>query len=97
MKNQKTREKVSRKEIWMRLVVALISGIIFCAWSYLIGAFIVINFVYGVFTGKRLRQLAEMSEIWNTQMYYFKRYVIFLSNKRPFPFTNLNESISKFE
>ena len=89
--------KSSRKETWMRIVVAIVSGIILCLWSYLIGALIVINFVYGIFSGKRLRELAELSEIWNTQMYHFKRYMIFLSNVRPFPFTSLSESISKFE
>ncbi len=87
----------SRKETWMRLVVAIVSGIILCLWSYLIGALILINFVYGIFTGKRLRELAEMCEIWNTQMYVFKKYMIFLSNVRPFPFTSLSKNMSEFE
>ena len=87
----------SRKETWMRIIVAVVSGIILCAWSYLIGVFFGINFIYGIFTGKRLRELAEMCEIWNTQMYTFKKYIFFLSNVRPFPFTSISESMSKFE
>ena len=63
----------SRKETWMRLVVVLVSGVIFYFWTYLIYALVVINFVYGIFTGKRLRELAEMCETWNTQMYLFKK------------------------
>ena len=89
--------RTSRKETWMRIIVGIISGIIFWAWSYLIAVFFVINFVYGVFTGKRLRELAELTEIWNTQMYHFKKYMGFMTNTRPFPFTSLKESISKFE
>ena len=81
----------------MRIVVGIISGIILVVWGYLICLFFVINFVYGIFTGKRLRELAEMSEIWNTQMYMFEKYMIFLSNIRPFPFTNLSENISDFK
>ena len=96
-KNKTLSVKSSREETWMRLIVAIVSGIILCIWSYLIGVLIVINFVYGIFTGKRLREIAEMCEIWNTQMYMFKRYVIFLSNVRPFPFTILAQSMSKFE
>ncbi|MGV8142476.1 MAG: DUF4389 domain-containing protein [Candidatus Pacearchaeota archaeon] len=97
---QKSKDKVpprSRKETWMRIIVAIVSGIIFWAWGYLIGVFFVINFVYGIFTGKRLRELADMSEIWNTQMYHFKRYMTFSTNARPFPFTSLAMNISKFE
>ena len=93
----KQRINSSRKETWMRLIVLIVSGVILCVWSYLIILFVFINFIYGIFTGKRLRELAEMSEIWNTQMYYFNRYIFFLSNVRPFPFTNLEKSISKFE
>ncbi len=88
--------KHSRKETWMRIVVGIISGILLGLWAYLICALFVINFIYGIFTGKRLRELAEMSEIWNTQMYSFKKYMSFLNNTRPFPFTSLTESISKF-
>lgn len=86
-----------RKEAWMRIVVGIISGIILCVWRYLIVVFAIINFVYTIFAKKRLKELAEMSEIWNTQYYFFQRYMIFESNSRPFPFTNLKKSISKFE
>ena len=46
--------------------------------------------------GKRLRDVAELSEIWNTQWYIFQRYIIFVSNQRPFPFGKLEKNISKF-
>ena len=98
-KQTKNKEKVvaSRKEAWMRIVVAVVSGITLGAWAYLIVVLFAINFIYGIFTGKRLRELAEMSEIWNTQMYMFNKYMIFLSNVRPFPFTSLSENMSDFE
>ena len=46
---------------------------------------------------KRLKELSEMSEVWNTQRYTFLRYIILVSNKRPFPFTRLEKSLSKYE
>ena len=86
-----------RKETWMRIVVGIVSGIILEVWRYLIVIFAVINFFYTLFTAKRIKQLAEMSEIWNTQDYMFKRYMIFENNIRPFPFTKLMKSMSNFK
>lgn len=97
-KNEMKPKKFSqRKESWMRIIVLIVTGIILVLWRYLIGAFVIINFVYSIFSGKRLRELAELSEIWNTQFYQFQRYMTFATNARPFPFTNIAKSISKYE
>ena len=84
-----------RKETLMRLVVLIITGIILGVWRYLIIVFFIINFLYSLFTTKILKDLALMSEVWNTQWYSFQRYMIFASNVRPFPFTPIMKSISK--
>lgn len=86
-----------RKEALMRIVVGIVSGIILGAWQYFISILMVINFFYTLFSKKRMKELAEMSEIWNTQYYTFNKYMIFESNVRPFPFNKLQKSISKFE
>ena len=86
-----------RLEALMRIVVWIVSGIIFMVWRWLIFVFTLTNFVYTIFAGKRLKDLADLSEVWNTQWYTFQRYMIFVSNKRPFPFTSLEKSMSKFE
>ena len=86
-----------RKETWMRIVVGIVSGIIIEAWAYFVSALSIVNFFYALFAKKRMKQLAELSDIWNTQDYVFKRYMIFESNVRPFPFTKLQKSISKFK
>lgn len=85
-----------RTEIFMRIFVGIVTGIILGIWKALIILFIIINWIYVLFAGKRLKELAKMSEIWNTQMYIFTRYLIFLTNKRPFPFNSLEKSISKY-
>lgn len=86
-----------RKEAWMRIIVMIVSGIVLGIWQYLILVFGIINWVYAVFSGKRLKELATMSEIWNTQNYIFVRYMIFLTNERPFPFRSLKKNMSKFK
>jgi hypothetical protein len=93
---KKSNKKTERKEIWMRILVGVVTGMILYIWAYLIGLFFIINFIYGIFKGKRLRDLSELSEIWNSQIYVFLRYMNFVSNKRPFPFKTLEKSLSKF-
>lgn len=85
-----------RLEALMRIFVGIVTGIILYFWGYLIVVLVVINFVYTIFAGKRLKELADMCEIWNTQSYTLKKYIIFESNKRPFPFTSLEKSMSRF-
>jgi hypothetical protein len=43
-----------------------------------------------VFTGKRKREIAEFCEYFNTTVYKLTRYITFVSNERPFPFTKLD-------
>ena len=86
-----------RLETLMRIVVGIVTGIILYFWGYLIIVLLIANFIYTIFSGKRLKELADLCEIWNTQSYVLKRYLIFESNKRPFPFRSLEKSISRFE
>lgn len=85
-----------RKEAWFRIIVAVISGIILALWRYLIYAFAIINWFIVVFSGKRNEELAMFSEYWNTELYKYTRYLTFVSNKRPFPFSEM-ERMSQFE
>jgi len=86
-----------RTEALMRIPVGIVSGIVLCVWRYLIFVFILINFFYTLFAEKRLKEIAEMSEVWNTQFYVFSRYITFVANERPFPFNSLTKSFSKFK
>jgi hypothetical protein len=88
-------KKSERKEAWFRIIVAIVSGIILAIWRYLIAAFAIINWFITVFSGKRNKDLAMFSEYFNTEIYKFLRYLTFVTNKRPFPFTEL-ERMGKF-
>ena len=85
-----------RLEVLMRIVVGVVTGIILGVWKILINLFFVINFVWTLISGKRLKELAIMSEAWVTQWYVFQRYMYFVTNERPFPFNSLSKSIGKF-
>jgi len=77
--------------------VGIISGIVLGIWKILIQVFAIINFIITLFTNKRNKELANFSEIWNTQLYDYLKYMTFVTNKRPFPFKELKKSITKFE
>jgi len=85
-----------RKEAWFRILVAIVSGIILGIWRWLIVVLAIVNWFIVVFSGKRNRELAEFCEYWNTEFYIFSRYLTFVSNERPFPFTSM-QRMSKFQ
>jgi hypothetical protein len=93
MPNKKSSE---RTEAWFRIVVLIVSGIILSIWKILIQILAIINWFITIFSGKRNKDLADFCEYWNTEVYKFIRYITFVSNKRPFPFSNM-EKMSKFE
>lgn len=86
-----------RTEVWMRILIAIVTGIILGVWRYLIFVLAIINWFYTLFAGKRLRELANLSEIWNTQTYVYLRYLTFVTNDRPFPFKKLTKNLSSFK
>jgi len=84
-----------KKEAWFRIIVAIVSGIILSIWRYLVYVLAIVNWFIVVFSGKRNKELAMFCEYWNTEFYKFSRYLTFVSNKRPFPFSDM-ERMSKF-
>jgi len=86
-----------RTEALMRILVGIISGIILGIWKFLIQILGVVHWIMIIFSGKRNKGLADFSEIWNTQIYIYIRYMTFVTNKRPFPFSSIERSMSKFK
>jgi len=97
MKKKKSRKKTERKEALMRILVFMVSGIILGIWRVFIYVIVFVHLIYVLITGKRMKDLATLSETWNTQWYVFQKYIIFLDNKRPFPFKGLEKNIHKFK
>ncbi len=100
-KKEKASEKKSKKfterqEAWFRIVVGIVSGIILFVWRYLIFALFIVNWFIVIFSKKRNKEIAEFCEYWNTEVYKYTRYMTFMTNKRPFPFSDL-ERFHKFE
>jgi len=54
--------KTERKEGWMRIVVGIVTGIILCVWRVLVVVLAIINWLIVIFSGKRNKGLAEMTD-----------------------------------
>ena len=78
-----------RTEAGMRIVVAIVSGIILGLWKIVVEIVAIVHWFYVIFLGKRNKDLAEFCNQWNTQIYRFVRYITFSTNSRPFPFSEL--------
>ena len=89
------KKSAERKEAWLRIIIGFVSGVILLIWRYLIYALVVVNWLIVVFTGERNKDVAEFCEYWNTEVYRFFRYMTFVANERPFPFSSM-QRISKF-
>jgi sorbitol-specific phosphotransferase system component IIC len=89
-------KKSERKEAWFRIVVMIITGVILGIWHTLIKLLIFVNFIITIFSGKRNKKLALFCEYWNTEAYKLLKYISFMSNKRPFPFSKI-QRMGKFE
>ena len=90
------RKSEERKEAWFRILVTIVSGVILGVWKTLIWVLAIVHFFIVLFTGKRNKDIAEFSEYWNTELYRFVRYITFVTNERPFPFTNMDKRMSRF-
>ena len=81
----------------MRIIVLMVSGIILGVWAALIKILTLVNFFIALFSNNRNKGIAEFCEYWNTEFYRFNRYITFVTNERPFPFTSISDRISKFK
>jgi len=88
--------KKERKEGWMRILVGIITGIILHFWGIAVFIVAIINWLIQIFSAKRNKNLAKFCEYWNTETYKYYKYLTAVSNKRPFPFSDV-ERISEFE
>ena len=95
VKRKPVKKTSERKEGWMRIVVAIVSGIVLDLWSIFITVLALLNWIVTVISGKRSKDMAMLCEYWNTETYRFIRYLTFVSNERPFPFNHV-QRISKF-
>jgi len=92
---KKKKLTLENREVWMRIPVFIVSGVILHVWGFFIFCFAIAQFVLILIEKKRNKELLKMCNIYLIQLYIFVKYVTFLSEKRPFPFGDLEKEIDK--
>jgi len=86
------KENVKDSNIWMRLIFMLLFALIFCISRVIIGAVIVVQFLWVLFTGSKNDPLLSFGSQLATFIYQVYRYLSFNTEKRPFPFDDFPSS-----
>jgi D-alanyl-lipoteichoic acid acyltransferase DltB (MBOAT superfamily) len=92
-KERKKKRKIKSKEVWMRIPVFIISGIILYVWGFFVLCFCLAQFILILVDDKKNKELVHMCRLFNIQAYDFMNYITFVSERRPFPFGHLQKSV----
>ncbi len=84
-----------RREVWMRIPVFIVSGIILKVWGFFILCFAIAHLVFIIIEGKKNKELLAMCNVYLIQLYVFVKYVTFISDEKPFPFGDLKKKINE--
>jgi len=84
-------KKSERKEAWFRILVAIISGVIFYLWWYVTAFLIILNWIYTIFSGKHSTSISNFCNTWVEEAKRFLSYMVFYTDERPFPFTSMKK------
>ncbi len=90
-KRGKKEKAKNREDALMRIVVAIVSGIIFYFWMYAIFAFFIANLIYTLINGEKSLEISNLCVTFNKKIFDFWNYITFNSDEKPFPFENLNK------
>jgi uncharacterized protein YqhQ len=78
-------KNVRSKNTWLRLLFMIVMAV---AWSIavvIVGAVVVVNFFYVLFTGKTNSRLTGLGQSLATYLYQIVRFMTFNTETRPFP------------
>ena len=55
----------NREEVLIRIIVAIVSGIIFYFWTFFIVAICIINWIYTLFTNKKIKEIKKACNLYH--------------------------------
>lgn len=92
-KERKKKKRIKVKNVWMRIPVFIISGVILYVWGFFVLCFCIAQFVIILVEDKKSKELVHLCRLFNIQAYDFMNYITFVSERRPFPFGPLEKSV----
>ncbi len=87
----KKKSKSFNQEIWVRAALLIVSVILFNVIALILLIIIIINIVIAIIKGKPDAGIVEFSKVGLNEIARLLRYLLFISDERPFPFTDLQK------
>jgi len=81
----------NKRDIWMRIPVFILSGMILYVLGFFILIFSLVQLVLLLLEKKKEKEFVRISSIFSNQIYIFFKYITFLSEKQPFPFGKIKK------
>ena len=81
----------SKRNLWMRIPVFILSGMILHVWGFFVLIFSLAQLVLLLVGGKKEKEFTHISSMFSNQIYTFFKYITFLSDERPFPFSKMKK------
>lgn len=75
-----------RIENILRIPLGIICGIICAIWTFVATILVVVQWFHVILLGSRHHGLAQYTNNWLTYFYALFRYMMLISNERPWPF-----------
>ena len=79
-------ENVKSRSTWIRLLFMIVLFILWGISRIVVGAVVILQFLFVLFTAKTNEQLTELGQALATYSYQLVRYLTFNTEVRPFPF-----------
>jgi uncharacterized protein YqhQ len=80
------KQESERREAWLRIPIAIVSGFILEIWGFFVLIFSLVQLIMVLVEGKKNKDFLDMCKVYVAQLYIFAKYITFISNERPFPF-----------
>ena len=95
MAKKKKKLSPETRGVLMRIPIFIVSGFILNIWGFFICIFSLVQLILILVEKKSNKELLRMCNVYIIQLYIFAKYVTFLSDKRPFPFGDLEKEIEE--
>ena len=89
--NQTLKERLTKREHWIRALWMLLFALIFNLAELVIAAVVILQFGIRLFTGTTNRQLLDFGASLSRYAYQLILYLTYNTESRPFPFSDWPE------
>lgn len=90
--DEQLKRNMSAGQTWTRLVFMIGFAIILYVTLALYAVFVVVQFLFVLFTGERNAKLIRFGDILCQYINHMLRFISYTSDEKPFPFSDLPES-----